>query len=86
MAEEKSLRSLSNYLEFGVRLYREDFSQLTAGALIAYLPLAALALYIHPPMEAILKSAENAFELVPRMPSCPKFGGAPEEFLFSIVM
>ncbi|MEE9255978.1 MAG: hypothetical protein V3V56_02280 [bacterium] len=67
MAEEKSPRSLSNYLEFGVRLYREDFPQLTAGALIAYLPLAALALYIHPPMESILKSAESAFDLVPRM-------------------
>jgi hypothetical protein len=67
MAEEKSLRTLSNYLEFGVRLYREDFSQLTAGALIAYLPLSALALFIHPPMELLLKSAENAFDLVPRM-------------------
>lgn len=67
MTEERSLRPLSSYLEFGWRLHWEDFSQLTAWALGAYLPLSILTLYIQPPVEMIFKGAEQALPLLPRI-------------------
>ncbi len=67
MAEEKELRPLSRYLEFGVRLYREDFTQLTAGALLVYVPISLLVLFIHPAMENIPKNVEGIIALLPRM-------------------
>ena len=67
MTEERTLRPLSSYLEFGWRLHREDFSQLTGGVLVAYLPLSILALFIQSPVESIFKSAEQALVLLPRI-------------------
>lgn len=67
MAEEKELRPLSSYLEFGLRLHREDFFQLTAGTLLVYLPFSLIVLFIHPPVEALVKNAEGMMALLPRM-------------------
>ena len=67
MSEERTLRPLSSYLEFGWRLHREDFSQLTGGGLVAYLPLSILALFIQSPVESIFKSADQALALLPRI-------------------
>ena len=65
MTEERRMRPLSSYLEFGLRLHWEDFSQLTAGVLLVYLPFSFLAIYIHPPVETVFKSAEKALSLIP---------------------
>jgi hypothetical protein len=65
MMEERRMRPLSSYLEFGLRLHWEDFSQLTAGVLLVYLPFSFLAIYIHPPVETVFKSAEKALSLIP---------------------
>ncbi|MBT3350701.1 MAG: hypothetical protein HOC91_03695 [Nitrospinaceae bacterium] len=65
MTEERQMRPLSSYLEFGLRLHWEDFSQLTAVVLLVYLPFSFLAIYIHPPVETVFKSAEKALALIP---------------------
>ena len=67
MTEERRMRPLSSYLEFGLRLHWEDFSQLTAGVLLVYLPFSFLATYIHPtvPVGTVLKSPEIALSLIP---------------------
>ncbi len=67
MTEERNLRVLSKYLEFGVRLHWEDFFGLTAGALLVYLPFSLLAIYIHPSVEDIFKGSGPAVILIPRI-------------------
>ena len=48
MANEKNLKPVSSYIEFGLRLHKDDFTQLTAAVLLVYLPLSALALFFLP--------------------------------------
>jgi hypothetical protein len=67
MTHDRELRPLSSYLEFGLRLHWEDFSQLTTGALLIYLPISVLVIFIHPPIEAIVKPTEGMSTLLPRM-------------------
>ncbi len=67
MTEEKGLRPLSSYLEFGVRLHWEDFTQLTAGMLAVYLPFSSLVFFIHPSVEAIVKQPDGMAVLLPRI-------------------
>ncbi len=67
MAKERELRPLSGYLEFGVRLHWEDFTQLTAGALLVYLPVSLLVLFIHPSVQNIVKHTKGMAVLLPQM-------------------
>lgn len=67
MAEDRSLRPLKSYLEFGYRLHVEEFSQITAAVLLVYLPVAALALLLHPPVRAFLEPADVSLALIPKM-------------------
>lgn len=48
MANEKKLKPASSYIEFGLRLHKDDFTQLTAAVIFVYLPLSALALFFLP--------------------------------------
>lgn len=67
MPDPKKLRPLSSYLEFGMRLYREDFAQLTLGSILVYVPLSWLLLSFHPSMETIVKNPEGLLPLLPKM-------------------
>ncbi len=67
MAKERELRPLSSYLKFGVRLHWEDIAQLTAGALLVYLPISLLVLFIHPSVQTIVKHTEGMGALLPQM-------------------
>jgi len=54
-------------LEFGIRIHLEDFSQTTAVVLSLYLPLAVLALSLHPPVRALMNPAGGAVSLISQM-------------------
>ncbi len=66
MADEKELRPLARYLEFGTRLFLEDFAQLISGVLLIYVPISLLGLFILPSMENIPRNAEGIIALLPR--------------------
>lgn len=68
VAEERKLRQLSSYLEFGVRLHWEDFTQLTAGALLVYLPVSLIVIFIHPQsVDPFNLDTTKIMTLLPRM-------------------
>lgn len=67
MADEKALRPLSRYLEFGVKRHLEDFLQVTVTVLLIYLPFALVALFLHPSMRSLVKSGAQTFSVLPRM-------------------
>ncbi|MEE9276544.1 MAG: hypothetical protein V3V62_14665 [bacterium] len=67
MANEKRFRPMYNYLEFGVRLHLDDFTQLTVVALIVFLPVAAVALVFHPSLLSLIKPSGDLTGIISRV-------------------
>lgn len=68
--EERDLRPLSSYLEFGLRLHLEDFAQLTGGALLVYVPVSLILTMIMPPFptfEEITQSTGGVMAVISRV-------------------
>lgn len=68
MQADRAPGPLSRYLELGVRIHLADFPQISVVVLLFYLPLAYLALLLHPPLQSLLRpGGGDALVLVPRM-------------------
>ncbi|OGL60919.1 MAG: hypothetical protein A3J27_09675 [Candidatus Tectomicrobia bacterium RIFCSPLOWO2_12_FULL_69_37] len=68
MQADRAPGPLSRYLELGVRIHLDDFPQISVVVLLFYLPLAYLALLLHPPLQALLRpGGGDLLILVPRM-------------------
>ena len=67
MQDQRTPGPLSRYLELGFRIHWEEFPQVSAVALLVYLPLAYVALWLHPPLQSVLRPGGDALVLIPRM-------------------
>jgi len=78
---------VSRYLELGVRIHWDEFSQITAVVLLLYLPLAFLALLLQPSLQSILRpGAGDALVLVPRMLLAQLLLRLMQTFLFILLI